>query len=199
MQTLVKKPVYPREFLVELMEHLVEYRASLPSEHLQPRLLWDRCHVVAVFRALDPQQAEVISISQYHVGMKMLNLGEYDRHPPTTEDGLITMDTFVDEAYRRLLNEFLAMIDCLPDERNLCGCQDQICPCTAPPKESAEELAKEQRGDEPQWAGPPTTSLAGLLAHSHGKSGPLSGPPKRSVAGLIEDHHMDIGFTTDGA
>ena len=196
IQSLVHKPERPREFLVELVEHLIEFRDAHPSGHVQPRLLWDRCHVVAVFRALDPQQYDVISVDQYHTGMKMLHLTEYNKEPPTNEEGLVTIDTFVDEAYRRLVNEFLAMLDCL-DERNLCGCRDQVCPCTMTPRSSQEQLVCEE--DEHgrtvslvappgAWVGPPKLSVAGLLEDHRGPTAPWAWPPNTSVQKLLHDH-----------
>ncbi|XP_025831995.1 uncharacterized protein LOC108740725 isoform X2 [Agrilus planipennis] len=87
-------PDNPIEFLIELLEKCLIYRSGIG----EPPLLYRRPHIGQLFYLMDRMETGYISLTQYSTGMKTLGICNYMANPPSTKDGLVAREFFIDEA-----------------------------------------------------------------------------------------------------
>ncbi|XP_046608245.1 uncharacterized protein LOC124299230 [Neodiprion virginianus] len=103
---LVDEPIDPIEYLYELLDKCMLFRAGLG----EPPLLFTARHVESMFQSLDPGGLGSISLDQYKAGMTTLGIGCYDMNPKTCSAGRVDKQTFEDEAKKCLVSMLSEMI-----------------------------------------------------------------------------------------
>ncbi|XP_069685963.1 EF-hand calcium-binding domain-containing protein 10-like [Periplaneta americana] len=104
---LVEEPEDPVEFMVNLLDKCMLFRAGL----CEPPLLFNTQHIESMFRALDPSGTGAITMVQYRTGLMTLGITRFEESPPTNKDGNVEKQTFIQEARQRLVAMLAEMLE----------------------------------------------------------------------------------------
>ncbi|NXI65063.1 EFC10 protein, partial [Anseranas semipalmata] len=97
---LYHQPERPRQFLIQVLERV---QAGRRGEGDYPCLM-DESNLVAMFQMLDVADRGYITAAQYREALKTLGLSTEDLH--VGDNANITLDTFKEEAMKRLLESW---------------------------------------------------------------------------------------------
>lgn len=108
------------EFITDMLSKCLIFRAG----YGEPPLLYNRRHIEELFNMMDPMRTGFITFNQYKngmcfifktthlviierfAGMHTIGICTYNPDPPKNEDGRISKETFVEEAFVKNLYHF---------------------------------------------------------------------------------------------
>ncbi|XP_050294088.1 uncharacterized protein LOC126734485 [Anthonomus grandis grandis] len=102
----------PIEFILNLLNKCILYRSGLGN----PPLLYEKKHINKLFDLMDRMGSGYIEICQYVTGMKTLGICTFNEDPDLNDEGLVTRETFVEEAYEAQVAIFEELIKKRPEK-----------------------------------------------------------------------------------
>ncbi|KAG6794330.1 hypothetical protein HZU73_09894 [Apis mellifera caucasica] len=99
---IVQQPTNPIQYLYELLDDFILFRSGLKN----PRLLWTKRHVDAIFGNVLSRDSELLPLDDYKIAMKTLSV-HYDPCPVQVVPGYIDRQTFCTEALNNMKKELM--------------------------------------------------------------------------------------------